>query len=166
VKHYDEEEDEEIEKDSNYEAEEEEDFCSNDEGSLGLDSEDEADHAAAPKDIPAMEENEDLVPLSTRLKRMQSALKQLVSGHGTGSSGSTRGDDTVQDQKNTKARGDAPAPTVPNIISAPSALTVLAAQGDQGVKKLGSADIIRASCCHKNQPRQSILGGKSSYSSK
>jgi hypothetical protein len=118
--------------DSDCEAEEEEDFCSNDEGSLGLDSEDEANRAVAPEDIPAMEEN---VPLSTRLKRMQSALKQPVSGHGTGSSGRTRGDDTVQDQKNTEPRGDVPAPTVPNSISAPSASTVPVAQGDQGVKK-------------------------------
>jgi hypothetical protein len=96
-----------------------------------LDSEDEADHAAALKDIPAMEENEDLVPLSTWLKRMQSDLKQPVNGHVTGSSGSTRGDDTVQDQKNTEPRGNAPTPTVPNNISAPSASTVPATQGDK-----------------------------------
>ncbi|RLM60816.1 hypothetical protein C2845_PM14G09700 [Panicum miliaceum] len=141
VKHYEEEEDEEKEGDSEYEAEEEEDFCSSDEGCLGLDSKDEANHAAAPEDIPAMEEN---VPLSTRLKRMQSPLKEPINGHGTGSSGSTGGDDIVQDQKNTEPREDAPAPTVPNSISAPSASTVPAAQGDQGVKKLRSADIRQA----------------------
>jgi hypothetical protein len=42
------EEDEEIEEDLDYEAEEEEDFYSSDERSLGLDSEDEADHATSP----------------------------------------------------------------------------------------------------------------------
>jgi len=108
VKYYDEVQEEEIEEDSDYEAEEE-DFCNSDEGSLGLDSEDEADLSGDPED-------EDVVPLSTRLNRMKSIPKEPVSAHRT-----------IM-QKNTEPRCDAPAPS-PNVP---------AAQHDQGVKKLGS----------------------------
>ena len=70
VEYYDEVQEEEIEEDSDYEAEEE-DFCNSDERSLGLDSEDEADLSGDPED-------EDVVPLSTRLNRMKSIPKEPV----------------------------------------------------------------------------------------
>ncbi|KAG2557289.1 hypothetical protein PVAP13_8NG247500 [Panicum virgatum] len=86
------------------------------------------DHAGNPNDIGGMEEDEDLVPLSTRLNKFKSVAKEPVSSYGTVSGANTVGDDTIQVQNKIEPRGDALAP----------ATTVPAAQEDQEGKKLGS----------------------------
>ena len=83
AKHYEEVQEEETEEDPDYEAEEQEFLGSSNEGSLGLDSEDDMDHAGNPNDIGGMEEDEDLVPLSTRLNKFKSVAKEPVSSYGT-----------------------------------------------------------------------------------
>ena len=91
--------------DPDYEAEEEE-FCSSDDGSLGLESEDEAGHPGDPENVPGMEEDEDLVPLSTRLNKIKSVPREATSIHGIASGTNSEGDCTFQAQP----RCDAPAP--------------------------------------------------------
>ena len=91
--------------DPDYEAEEEE-FCSSDDGSLGLESEDEAGHPGDPENVPGMEEYEDLVPLSTRLNKIKSVPREAASIHGIASGTNSEGDCTFQAQP----RCDAPAP--------------------------------------------------------
>ena len=54
-----------------------------DDGSTGPPPEDEPAGVDAPGDAPYIEENEDLVPLSTRLKRFQSIATKNIQGSST-----------------------------------------------------------------------------------
>jgi len=147
---------EETEEDPDYEAEEQEFLGSSDEGSLGLDSEDDMDHAGNPNDIGGMEEDEDLVPLSTRLNKFKSVAKEPVSSYGTVSGANTRGDDTIQVQNKIEPRGDAPA----------LATTVPAAQEDQEGKKLGSFHTRRERLMLPPKPPMTVNDNKNTPSTK